>query len=702
MIDPVLFGKESRLMENRPHHDRARRVVLAGFLIAVLCSYIGALYYTQIVKGASYLEQSVRTITRQETVEASRGVITDRSGRTLVSNRSSYNLTFDSSLLKDGDDENQAILRLIQLCQKYEVPWADNLLVTQSEPFSFTVDSASSTQKNRFCKYLQSLSLLSADVTSDTISNQALSAAGLTPDKLLSAMRTAYGLPSDFSAAQARLVLGVQYELAVRKLVNTTAYVFAEDVNTDLISIITDGRYAGVRITTSSVREYDTTSAAHILGVVTSIGPEQYSELKSQGYNMDDKIGQSGVELAFEKYLKGTDGRRIVSTNSDGKITSELYSVEPKPGGTVGLTIDLNLQQAAEAALTETVQKMDAEDGNTTRGAGVAVIKVGTGEVLALASYPTFNLSSYSADYTSLSENPANPLLNRATQGTYAPGSTLKPMTAVAALQEGKVTTTEKIDDTGCWYYPGAATGDHAYCWKRSGHGWLNITQAITNSCNYFFAEMGYRLGLDDLNKYASNFGLGAHTGIEIGDAAGSLAQEEAGQDLAPWAAFGQANYLFTPLQLANYIATLVDGGKHYDAHLLKSVKSYDNSSVVYAESNKPSSTFEISDSTLHAVKEGMHGLTTSGGPLASYFASCVVDAGAKTGTAQINKNIKNNGVFVCFAPYDDPQIALAMVIEKGGTGAALASTAVKILNAYFTTDQIGTAVITGENQLLN
>ena len=688
-------------MENRPHHDRARRAALAGFLIAVLCGYIGTLYYTQIVKGASYLEQSVRTITQQETVEASRGIITDRNGRTLVSNRSSYNLTFDSSLLKAGDDKNEAILRLIQLCQKYGVSWEDNLLITQTQPFSYTVDSAAYTQKNRLCKYLQSLDLISANLTADDLTSKALNDAGLTPDKLLSAIREKFGIPDSFSDVEARAVAGVQYELAVRKLVNTTAYVFAEDVNTQLISVITDGHYAGVRITTSSVREYKTDSAAHILGIVGRIDPEEYAQVKNQGYNMDDWIGKSGVELAFEKYLKGTDGTRIVSTNSDGKITSELYAVEPKPGGTVGLTIDLNLQRSAEAALAETVQKMDAEDGNTTRGAGVAVVKVGSGEVLALASYPSFNLSTYNADYTALSSNSAKPLLNRTTQGTYAPGSTLKPMTAVAALEDGKVTTTEKINDTGCWYYPGASTGDHAYCWKRSGHGRLNVTQAITNSCNYFFAEMGYRLGLDELNKYASSFGLGSHTGIEIGDATGALAQEEQGQDLAPWAAFGQANYLFTPLQLANYIATLVDGGEHYDAHLLKSVKSYDNSSVLYAGENKPSNSFTISSSTLTAVKEGMHGLTTPGGSLASYFASCVVDAGAKTGTAQVTKDIKNNGVFVCFAPYDNPQIALAMVIEKGGSGAALASTAVKILNAYFTADEIGATII-GENQLLS
>jgi len=682
-----------------PKLSNRRLYALGGFLLATLFAYTGVLYHTQITNGSYYLEQSVRTITNTETVEASRGILTDRNGQVIVSNRQTYALTFDASLLDDGEDENAAILRLIQLCRSRNVSWTDNLPMTAQAPYTYTVDEITSTQRSRFLKYLQNLKLVSTNLNSSDLSSSLLDKI-IAPDALLAAMREEFKIPADWSDADARAVLGVQYELAVRKLINTNAYVFAEDVDTSLISLIKDGDYRGVKVSTSSVREYDTTAAAHILGSVGRINEEEYAQLKTQGYAMDDWVGKSGVESAFESYLRGTDGTRVVSTNSEGKITSELYTTAPQPGNTVALTLDLKLQEAVETALGNTVKKMDEEDGNTARGAGAAVIQVGTGEVLALASYPTFDLSTYAQNYNALSQDPAAPLFNRATQGTYAPGSTFKPCTAVAALEEGKVTTTEKIDDTGCWYYPGASTGDHAWCWKRSGHGWLNVSQAITNSCNYFFAEMGYRLGLNLLNKYASAFGLGAHTGIEIGDSAGSLAQEEPGQDLAPWAAFGQANYLFTPLQLSNYIATLVDGGKHYDAHLLKSVKSYDSSSVVYAQNSKPSSSFTISDSTLQAVKTGMHGLTTSGGSLASYFKSCVVDAGAKTGTAQVTADTKNNGVFVCFAPYDDPQIALAIVIEKGGSGSALASTAVEILNAYFTQDQIGSVII-GENQLL-
>ena len=687
--------------QEKQYHDRARRIALCSLLAAVLCAYVAVLYSTQIVHGASYLEQSVRTITQRETVEASRGILTDRNGRTLVSNRSSYNLTFDSSRLDEDEEENASILRLLLLCRERNVVWQDNLLLTAQAPFSYTVDTASDTQKGRFIKYLQSLKLVSDTLKTADLTAGLLEGAGLTPDKLLARMRTEYQVPSVFSDNEARAVLGVQYELAIRKLVNTTAYILAEDVDAEMISLLTDGNYAGVRITTSSVREYETDAAAHILGTVGRIN-DYTDELKQAGYNLDDWIGKTGAELAFEEYLRGADGTRIVSTNADGKITSELYSTEPKPGGTVALTIDLNLQQAAEAALAETVRKMNAEDGNTTRGAGVAVIEVGTGQTLALASFPTFDLSSYNAEFTALSSNPAKPLFNRATNGVYAPGSTFKPLTAVAALEEGKITPSSTIRTTGHWTYPGSS--DYANCWiynsTRGSHGSINVTQAITVSCNYFFAEMGYRLGLDKLNAYASAFGLGQHTGIEIGDSAGALAEEEAGQNLAPWAAFGQANYLFTPLQLANYMATLVNGGDHYEAHLLKSVKSYDNSSILFAGDTAPVNSLHISDSTLRAVKKGMRELTVSGS-LSSYFRNCVVDAGAKTGTAQISKDTKNNGVFVCFAPYDDPEIALAIVIEKGGSGSALASTAVEILNTWFTADEIGAAIL-GENQLLS
>ena len=691
-------------MDHKSSPNNSKRLLaLAGFLSAALVIYVGVLYNIQVNQHDYYLAKSIRTITRVETVEASRGVITDRSGRELVSSRSSYNLTFDSSLLSEEDDENLAILRLIKLCQSQQVGWTDNLPITSTAPFSYTLDKLDDTQRSRFADFLQKdLKRVSTNLSPDGITEELLNSLGLDAGSLVELLREKYEIPSSFSLSDARSVIGVQYELSIRQLVSTTAYAMVEDIDSAMISLLNDGNYAGARITTSSVREYKTDSAAHILGTVGPIWREEYLQLKDKGYGYNDRIGRSGVELAFEAYLKGTDGKRIVSTNADGKITGEYYEKEPQPGNTVELTIDLSLQKSVEDALAETVSAMSAKDGNTTRGAGAVVIKVGTGEVLALASYPDFDLSNYNQDYNILSTDLAKPLWNRATMGTYAPGSTFKPLTAVASLMEGIITPYQKLKTTGHWTYPGDPNS-YANCWiynsSRGNHGSINVSEAITVSCNYFFAQMGYYLGLDKLNEYATAFGLGEHTGIEIGDAAGNLAQNKAGENQAPWAAFGQASYLFTPIQLANYIATLVSGGKHCEAHLLKAVKSYDNTQVLAVGNTDPKNTVDISGEALTAVKKGMHDLTTTGS-LAPYFKDCVVDAGAKTGTAQVSKDTENNGVFVCFAPYDDPEIAVSIVIEQGESGSALASTAVNILNAYFSADEIGTAIL-GENQLM-
>lgn len=695
-------------MNDTTTNGTRRLYLLSGFLLLILLLYVCVMYSTQIANGAYYREQSIRTITRTETVEASRGVLTDRTGKVLVSNRQTYALTFDASLLNNDDDENEAILRLIQLCRQRSIAWTDNLPVTITAPHIYAVDAAGGVQRNRFTKFLQeSLKVVSTNVNSADVTDDLLSSI-ISPDQLMEQMRTFFEIPAHWTDTDARAVIGIRYELEVRKIVNTTAYVFAEDVDTELISLIKDGNYRGAKVFTSSVREYETTSAAHVLGNVGRISPEEL-EANAGEYNGEDWIGKSGVELAFEDYLRGRDGTRLVSTNADGKITSEIYTTEPQPGNTVALTIDLDLQIAAEAALAATIKEMNKKDGIETRGAGAAVIQVKTGEVLALASYPTFNLSTYNQDFAALNADEAKPMFNRATQGTYAPGSTFKPLTAVAALETGAVRLDERIRDTGRWYYPDMIAGTEpfsAWCWNRGGHGLVNITQAITVSCNYFFYEMGYRVGIQKLDEYAAAFGLGEKTGIEIGDYAGILAGPEYSESVGqPWyggnttqAAIGQSDNLFTPLQLANYIATLVSGGDHYAAHLLKSVKTYDNSSVVYAETPEPLNHVDIQESTLNAVKTGMHNLTTS--TLAPYFRNCVVDAGAKTGTAQISTKVTNNGVFVCFAPYEDPQVALAIVIEKGGSGAALANAAVEILNAYFTQEEVGT-VILGENQLL-
>lgn len=675
------------MMQN-PHPAKRRVIALLAFFGAFLLLFAVVLYDAQILHGGENRAKSIFSNAASETVTASRGIITDRNGKVLVSNRLAYTLVFDRSGFDDDAALNAAILRLVQLCEETGTGWNDTLPIGRVGNFLRYSNARSET----FDKFIEK-----NDLTS-----------GASGRQLLSELRELYHVDESLSEREARLIVGVRYELHSRD-----SYTFAEDVSTEVLSLITDGRYEGVTIRTASARVYNTALAAHILGTIGPIWQEEWSSNEDtgyvgyadKGYSMNDLVGKDGVEKAFESYLRGTDGRRLITTDETGKITGELYTREPQPGGTVALTLDIDLQADVETALAETISGMIDKDSNE-RGGAAAVVSVGTGEVLALASYPTYDLSTFNEDYDELVNDQRLPMFNRATQGIYAPGSTFKMVTAVAALESGIITPSSIIQDRGIYtYYKDPQPMCWIYSQTGSTHGRINVSQAITDSCNYFFYEVGRLTGIRTLDSYASQFGLGQSTGIEIGDSSGVLASPEwaeshdqewtDGQTIT--AAIGQSYNLFTPLQLANYVATLVGGGDHYQAHLLKNVKAYDNSRLLYMYDDNPINTVEMSDTTLSAVTRGMHELTVSGS-VAYAFENCVVSAGAKTGSAQVGTDIAN-GVFVAYAPYEKPEIAVAIVIEKGGSGAALANTAVEIINSWFSRAQDGTAI--GENTLL-
>ena len=666
-------------MMKNPHPSRSRLYVLAAALGLMMLLFLIALYDAQILHGSENRAKSIASNATWQQVEASRGILTDRNGKVLVSNRLAYTLTFDKTAFADDDALNDAIWQLIQLCQETDTVWVDTLPIAQTSPYLYLA----SRNEESFWNYLADNKL----------------SPSLPSRQLLGELRTLFRIDSSYTEAQARLIAGVRYELRSR-----SSYVFAEDVSTELISRITDGDFPGVTTGQDSLREYNTTYAAHILGRISRIYAENWPEYRDKGYSMDALVGESGVEKAFEDWLQGENGTRIITTDDKGKITGEFFKTEPKPGGTVALTLDLDLQAATEDALASTIESMIDKDSDQ-RGGAAAVVKVGSGEVLAIASYPSYDPATFAQSYNQLLADERLPMFNRAVNGTYAPGSTFKMNTAVAALESGIITPSSTIQDKGvytfyeypqpwCWVWPLGYT-----------HGRVNVSDAITVSCNYFFYEVGRLTGIQTINDYAKQFGLGSSTGIEIGDSTGALASPEYaeahdlewtdGQTLT--AAIGQSYNLFTPLQLANYIATLVGNGEHYQAHLLKSVKSYDNSRLLYVYDEPPLNTVEMSESTINAITKGMHDLTT--GSLAGAFDKCVVSAGAKTGSAQVGTEIAN-GVFVAYAPYENPEIAVAIVIEKGGAGAALASTAVEIINAYYADHMAGGDVI-GENTLL-
>lgn len=676
-------------MMKNPHPSRRRVYVLLGFFCAFLVLFFAVLYDAQVVHGSENRARSITSNTASETVTASRGIITDRNGKVLVSNRLAYTLVVDkSSFGKDEAALNDAIWQLIQLCQEQGVTWNDTLPMTTGSSPQLTSKSLTES----FREYLDDNKLPTDGGSAE----------------VLAAMRKLYKVDDSYTDAQARLIVGVRYELDGR-----SSYTFAEDVSTELLGRITDGKYRGVTIKTAAARVYNTKLAAHILGTVGAIWQEEWRSDEStgyvgyadKGYNMNDLVGKDGVEKAFEEYLHGNDGKRLITTDENGKITGELYTREPQPGGTVALTIDIDLQQVVEDTLASTIQGMIDKDSNE-RGGAAAVIQVGTGEVLAMASYPTYDLETFNQDYDELVKDERLPMFNRATQGVYAPGSTFKLCTSVAALEEGIITPSTIIEDKGIYTY---YVDPQPMCWiwrqAHTTHGRINVSQAIVDSCNYFYYEVGRLTGIKKLDEYATAFGLGQSTGIEIGDVSGVLASPEwaeahdrewtDGQTIT--AAIGQSYNLFTPLQLANYVATLVSGGEHYEAHLLKNVKSYDSSRVVGVYGKGPLNDLNISDSTMAAVTKGMHDLTYDS--LRSAFSRCVVEAGAKTGSAQVGTDIAN-GTFVAYAPYDDPEIAIAIVVEKGGSGSLLANAAVDIINAWFTRDGTG-ATAAGEDALM-
>lgn len=666
-------------MMKNPHPAQGRFYVLIAALGLMLLLFLAALYDAQILNGSENRARSIASNATWQTVEASRGILTDTNGKVLVSNRLAYTLTFSKKNFQSDEELNAAIWRLIALCQETDTAWVDTLPISQNSPYLYL----SSRDDETFTKFL----------AKNKLSVQSTSTA------LLENLRTLFGISDSYTRSQARLIAGVRYELASRE-----SYVFAEDVSTELISQITDGNFAGVTTGQSSIRDYNTTYAAHILGRITRIYAEDWPEYRDKGYSMDALVGESGVEKAFEDWLRGENGTRLVTTDDKGKITGEVYMKEPKPGNIVSLTLNHDLQVATEDTLAKTIEGMIDKDSDQ-RGGAAAVVEVGSGAVLALASYPSFDPSTFAQNYNLLLEDERLPMFNRAVNGTYAPGSTFKMVTAAAALETGVITPSSVIQDKGvytfyeypqpwCWVWPLGYT-----------HGRVNVSDAITVSCNYFFYEVGRLTGIQTIDDYAKQFGLGRSTGIEIGDSTGALASPEYaeahdlewtdGQTLT--AAIGQSYNLFTPIQLANYIATLVGGGEHYQAHLLKSVKSYDNSKLLYVYDEPPVNKVEMSESTIDAITKGMHDLTT--GSLAGAFDKCVVSAGAKTGSAQVGTEIAN-GVFVAYAPYEDPEIAVAIVIEKGGAGAALASTAVEIINAYFA-DRVNGGDVIGENTML-
>ena len=541
-------------MEGKQFHIRT--LVVAGILAALLLIFLGVLYNLQVLHGEDYRAASTVKIANVETVEAARGEIVDRYGRSLVGNRATYEITLNTSVMGAEAQRNAILLELIHICQDNGITWTDTLPISADAPFTYTSDSPlvytdkeGKVQFNYLGALLDELPL-GKDILPGRWSQKDLDTAssvedlgtGLTAEEVIDGLRQYFLIDESLSDADARALIGVLYEVNLRSRdIRQTEYIFAQDVNIDAISGIKEHGLTGVTVSATTVRQYNTTSAAHLLGRVSVIQAENWDNYKDKGYNMNDKVGIGGVEAAFEDYLRGESGTLVQELSTSGKVVSEYWkmdtetgeTLEPKPGDNVMLTLDLRLQEKVEEVLASTIENLKSED---TQGGAVVVQSVNDGSVLAMASYPTFDLSTIYQNteaYNAALNDPLKPFNNRATNGTYPPGSTFKPLVAIAALEEGLVTPTEKIQDTGTFQLPEEdhyPYGDwHPQCWyyRQYGgtHGWENLADALRDSCNIYFFTLGHRLGIDLIDRVRSHeFGLGQTTGLELPEEKGWVA----------------------------------------------------------------------------------------------------------------------------------------------------------------------------------
>lgn len=665
-----------------------------GFIGVLLILVVGILFATlfdlQIVRGADYFEVSQNNITQSVNIAASRGEILDRYNRVLVTNRVSYNIVISRSALLRQQNPNAILLKLIEICDGQGVEHTDTLPI--SDTGAAYKRDATNTQLSRMDRLLEARKL----------------GEDMTAAEVFEALCEHYSVDPELSSEKKRDIIGVRYELELRTVLNMTDYIFAKDVDTGLIAMMKEYDLPSVNIETSSVRVYNTEYAAHILGRVGLMSPEEYELLSSEGYPMDAVIGKEGVESAFESILRGVDGEQTIQTNMDGRVTGVVTKTDPVPGENVVLTIDIGLQAAAENILATSIANLrQTEDGASAEGGAAVVIEVGTGDILACATYPTYNLETFSQDFDELKEDPLKPLLNRALSGVYEPGSTFKMVTAVAAMETGMVSSGTIIEDLGrytvyndyqpnCWIYTLAGVT----------HGEQDIIHALANSCNYFFYEAGALTGIDAISKYAYLLGLGMPTGSELPEGIGTVASRETSEAAGgSWfdgdtlqASMGQGDNSFTPLQLANYIASLAGGGNRYAAHFLKKTTSYDHSAVTYEYVPEIVESLNLSSDTIYAVTNGMRAVVTEG-TAAGVFDDLNVTVAAKTGSAQTS-NVAANAIFVCYAPYENPEIAVAVVVEKGAAGSQIASIAKEIVEYYFAADN-ELSIANNENTLL-
>lgn len=693
---------------------RFRATVVVLLFALVLGFYAFRLYDVQIIQTGGKVDNST-TFTTLTRVKAARGDILDRNGNVLVGNRASYDLVLNHYVLLSAKGTNQHLYNLATRCKERGIEYNEHFPISMERPFTYTLSEYNSAYQSYFQSYLVYMGDLDSDMTAPF---------------LIQTLRERYGLPAEWTDEEARMVIGLRYELALRNCVSSMAnYVFLTDASDQELSDIVELNVPGMNVEASTVREYKTKYAAHILGFVGAMSPSQWEYYRDiEGYAMDAEVGQCGFEAAFEEYLHGTDGWREDTVSIDGTLVSSRYITEPKAGSNVEVTIDIQLQEVAEEAMAEVMEDLKSlpadKSGSDAESCATVVMDVRTGQVLACASYPTYDLTTYFENYAELAKDPDAPLFNRALEAAFPPGSTYKMTMVIAAIDSGVLDADTVIYASGVYDRDGSEDDKYkdfevsclAYTNYGYIHGNMNAADALMVSCNYYFYWIGDRIRLSVMDDTTKSLGLGEPTGIELPEVLGHRANEETKAMLyegesARWfqgdkiqAAIGQSDHQFTPMQLCVYASTLANRGVRYKATFLKRIVSSDYATLLRQSETEILSTLSISDEAYQAYVQGMIQVTGGNGKWTGtafeVFRNYPIQVAAKTGTATSGRSGSDNGAFVCFAPAYDPEIAIAVYGERVAHGSTLGYVAKDILTAYFAVDDTVSDTVVYENQI--
>lgn len=658
-------------------------IVLAIFLCALFV-FAARLVNMQLGQHQYYQELASQKTGTTKVISTARGEVYDRNGVKMISNEVTSNVILDRSSMINGIN-NSNLLKILKLLNELNYPVEDMLPVSLKKPYTLDVDYKSDENKYKLLtKFMKNHSLEQDDISDDKLYDYLYKRYDM--EKTLQSENVVDG--------DIRLLCGFRYLLEANDFSSINPFVLLENASDQALAIIAEQKSSlpGLEIVPSYKRVYNlSTVASHILGSTGPIYAEETEKYKEKGYALNAIVGKDGAEGAFEEYLRSEDGAYSITYNTNGEIIDKVISKQPKQANCVRLTLDSNLQKVAEDALGNLAKNLKRDAGISGVTGCAVVMDPNTFEIFAIANYPTFDMNTYRQNYNQLAQDESIPLLNRCTFGIYPPGSTYKISTAACALSNGFITQNTYIEDKGI-YKRFASYQPKCWVYSKTGatHGTVNVVEALKTSCNYFFYEVGYRMGIEVMTDFSKKLGLGEKTGIETGESSGILASPEEkaahGKEWQPGdtiqAAIGQSDHAFTPIQLCSFLSTILNGGKRYKAHLLKSVDEFYTQNIVYEPQPELLSEVDITPEQLELIKYSMKTVVEDG-TASSVFTNYKHSVAGKTGTAQTGNGF-NTASFIGFAPYDNPEIAVAVVVEKGSSGGNAATVAKAIFDYYY------------------